>query len=592
MSEQIYSLLSFELLVLSPLQGSIFGALTALSLGGMIYTRHRINTLKNEKAELRQLVNERSELLTYSVEREKKSRDNAQLANRSKSLLLARINHEIRTPLNGILGMVSLLNETTQTNEQREYCETIRDCGDNLLQVVNDIMFQDILSYSKIESGKMELEQNDFDFESSVEEVLDAFSAKAAERSVELIYRPAPDTSTQVVGDALRFRQILMNLVENALERTAHGEIMISVKSTATTTANTVNIEFEIEDSGSSIDAEKLKLISGDKDNITAANAGLSISRKLIQLMGGTFTIENLPSKGNKIKFTIQARTSLVPVRAVATQSQAELEGKKILVVETNAHLASTIKSLLEQWKLVPLVTHSGSQAIQILSQHDDVMLMLTDLQLGDLNGIDFTENVKQQYPQLPVILMAPAGDVNGKEHPDLFASVISKPLKRDALSKQILSTLLHKGSTGANRQAGQAKLTADFSVQHPMRILIAEDNLTNQKLAMKVLGKLGYKPDVAQHGKEVLEIVSHKNYDLILMDVQMPFMDGLEASRMIRLCLSTQPIIIAMTANTLQGDRDECMRAGMDDYISKPINLEELVTVLEKWSYQVNEKQ
>jgi signal transduction histidine kinase/DNA-binding response OmpR family regulator len=588
MSEPIYSILSFELLVMTPLQGSLFGVLTALSLGGLIYARHRIKTLKNEKAELRQLVNERSELLTYSVDREKKSRENAVQANKSKSILLARINHEVRTPLNGILGMVSLLNETSQTAEQKDYCDTIKDCGDNLLVVVNDIMFQDILSYSKVESGKMELEQSDFDLENSIEEALDVFSVKAAERNVELVQKIGSEIPVHIVGDALRFRQIIMNLLENALSRTQRGEIFLSARQLPSA-ANSLNLEFEMQDNGSCIDAEKIKLIANGSEKLNTSDAGLAIARKLIQLMGGTLVV-NSSSKGTVFKFTIITRPSMNTTRHAVPASLEALQGKKILIVEKNMHVTDGIKCLLEQWRLIPFTASSESQCREILSREVDISLMLVDLHLAEGSGVEFTQTVKEHHKDLPVILLAPAGDTNGKDHAELFASVVFKPLKKDTLSKQILSALLHKGQPSDSKQ--QSKLSTEFATEHPMRILIAEDNLTNQKLATKILNKLGYKPDVAQHGKEVLEVVSHKTYDVILMDVQMPFMDGLEASRMIRLCLSSQPVIVAMTANTLQGDRDECMKAGMDDYISKPINVEELVTVLEKWSQHIKEKQ
>lgn len=592
MNTDIIPIFFSNTLALALWEGGLFGGLAALAVACIVYLKYRVNVIKNEKAGLQQLVHERSELLKYSTENEKKAKENAHHANQEKSLLLARINHEIRTPLNGILGMVALLEETSQTSEQREYNETIRDCGDTLLQVVNDILYNDILAYSKLESGKMELEKKDFNLESCIEDVLETLARKANHQNVELIYEIASEVPPQISGDLLRVRQILMNLVENSVKHTTDGEVQIAVSLNSAVSANPIELKFEVQDTGTGISAEKLKSLSSNIDVPTTANRsglGLPISRKLIELMGGTLKIESNPEKGTRVTFTILASPGLVPARPAL---MPDLTGQKIVVALRNVRLTQLLKNLMEQWKLTPVMASSGEEVVAILSQQSDIALLLTDLKLKEMSGIDLAQQVNKMNPNLPLILLAPAGHPSLKQHPDLFDAVISKPVRRTTLNKQITSVLLHADDATSDSSPDRShKLSENFSIAHPLRILIAEDNPTNQKLAMKVLGKLGYTPDIAQHGKEVLEIVSHKNYDLILMDVQMPLMDGLEASRMIRLCLSTQPVIIAMTANTLQGDREECMRAGMDDYISKPINLEELVNLLEKWALHINAK-
>lgn len=573
------------------------GGLIVLLLAGFIFHKIKINKLNHEKALVQQQYNEKAELLSYSLEREKKARDEAALANRAKSLLLVRINHEIRTPLNGILGMASLLNDTSLNGEQQEYCETIKSCGESLISVVNDILLNDILEYSKVESSKMELEKKEFSLESSVEEVLDVFAGKAAQHGVELLYNIQPNVPLQIIGDNLRLQQVLMNFVENAVKFTSSGEVMVNVSLARTFEANALELSFEISDTGLGVSQEKLKSLQTEladtNTSITAQKSlgmGLVICKKLIQLMGGTIAIESELKKGTTVKFTILTNTGTQSLRAVPNHGMDGLEGKKVLIVEDNLTHSRLLKNQLEQWKLAPQIAHSAKEALTILLQ-EHVDLVLTDMEMPEMDGLEMAKSIKIRWPLVPVILMTRTGELHGKQHADIITSVLNKPIRKHLLAKHVRHGLkqLNTGLGADDKHA--KKLSANFSEQFPLRILVAEDNAVNLKLATKVLGKLGYKPDTAQNGQEVLEIVSNKNYDLILMDVQMPQMDGLEASRMIRLCLSVQPVIIAMTANTLQGDREDCFGAGMDDYISKPINLDELVNILEKWAFHIKEK-
>jgi CheY-like chemotaxis protein len=260
------------------------------------------------------------------------------------------------------------------------------------------------------------------------------------------------------------------------------------------------------------------------------------------------------------------------------------LDGKKVLIIDDNLTINNLLSKQLTQWKLSATSVSSGEKALEILAQNSDFDLILVDLLMPGMNGIELTQAVKALYPNLPVILINKFGDESHKKHLSLFSSVINKPIRQHILAEQLL-TNLRKTKTQNSENSNKPKLSIDFAKENPLKILVAEDDVMNQKMVTKVLNKLGYEPHISNNGNEVLEEVSLSNYDVILMDVQMPEMDGLEATKMIRLCLSVQPTIIAMTANTLQGDRDACMRAGMDDYISKPVKLEELVNVLEKWS-------
>lgn len=572
--------------------------MTVLLIYGLIHIR----ALKNQKYSVEQQLVERTELLAFSTERERKAVEQLATANQNKRQLLSRVNHEIRTPMNGVIGMAALLAETSLTAEQKDYNETIRNCGENLLVVINEILHGDLLAHSKMESNKVDLEFKELDLRNSIEEVFHIFAGKIAHSELELLYRVDQQVPLQVLGDDQRIRQILMNLVENSIKATRQGEIVISVgmreygHKKAADGQNLV-LYFEVRDTGTGIDPERLKLLMQEEPGFRTGGPqqggiGLVICRKLVGLMGGEFTIISKINEGTTVTFTINLKTVDVPKPMGKHRLAAGLEGKQVLVVDDNITSRHILKETLEQWKLSPLMAGSAREALDVLSHTPDVNLVITDLRMSGMDGIELARAMSQRYPEVPVVLMSKEGTEDSHLHGDLFTSVIQKPIRRDLLHKHVISALRHQDDpAGQDDQPAGQRLYSTFAQQYPLRILIAEDNMVNQKLAMKVLTKLGYSPLVTQDGKEVLEVVSNSKYDLILMDVQMPVMDGLEATRMIRLCLETQPVIIAMTANSMQGDREECFQAGMDDYISKPIHLEELMILLEKWALVVKEK-
>jgi signal transduction histidine kinase/CheY-like chemotaxis protein len=586
------------LFVLSLLQAVWFkvGATVATILGAIIFHKVKLNSLKAERGELQRKLDERSELLLYSGEKEKKSREEAEIANQSKSKLLVKISHEIRTPMNGVMGMASLLAETPLTNEQKEYTETIRSCGETLLSVINDILLEDVLAHSKVEGGKSGADQKEFDLCNSIEEVLEVFGTKAATSGIELLYQIANDVPHQIIGDSTRFRQVLMNLVENAIKFTEKGEVIVKVSLVTIKEGDTIELAVEIIDSGIGMSDDKVKQLTTDFSDMDACTEehrvtglGLVICKKLVGLMGGSLSVASQAGKGTTLKFQICALLSHQSSRIVAHKDWVGHEGKKVLVVDDNIHSGESIGIKLEHWKLAPTVVNSAEKALTLLAKAADFDLIITDMNMPGMNGVVFGREVEKLGLKIPMVLLVMEGDEAYRESAELFNSVITKPMRHHLLSKHILSGLRNKGK-GIGEESTQV-LSADFAKKYPLRILIAEDNRVNQKLAMRILTKLGYNPDIAQNGKEVLEEVSQVNYDVVLMDVQMPEMDGLEATRMMRLCLDVQPVIIAMTANTMQGDREECLQAGMDDYISKPIHLEELVIILEKWASHVNAK-
>lgn len=562
----------------------------------LIFHFIKVKRLKHEKADIERQLLERNELLQYSKLAEQKANEKASDCSSSKTVLLSRVNHEIRTPMNGVLGMASLLDQTDLTEEQKEYTSTILTSGKALLGVVNEIMMNDILEYSKIDSGK-ELEAKELDLCNCIEEVFDVFAAKAARAGIDLLYYVEPNVPGQVVGDVRRLRQILMNLIDNSIKATSKGEIYIGVQLLECKEDNRLKLEFEVRDTGAGISVDKANQLSSELsatnlsvNNNAVAGLGLMICKRLTELMGGSLSFTSSENCGTTFRFTIYTKAGMQTFRKHVHSSITALEDKRILIVESNQLAAELLKKKLENLKMITSSAASGNEALEILTQVS-FDLVITALNLTGMDGIQLTECITKKYPNLPVILLNTVNDERYKQYANIFGEVVYKPVKQHLLQNAVLNLFRHKNDEPANKQTTIHKLSENFSIQYPLAILIAEDNPINQKWTTKTLSKLGYQTEVVANGKEVLDIVSRKNYDLILMDIQMPEMDGMEATRMIRLCLDTQPVIIAMTANAMQGDRQDCMAAGMDDYISKPVDLNELVGMLEKWAVLIKEK-
>ncbi|HSZ84691.1 MAG TPA: response regulator [Puia sp.] len=572
-------------LVIGIIAGAIFG----------FYQYHisRMRKIEAEKAETELQLEEKTDQIDAIREKVNKARQQAELANKTKTTILAKISYEIRTPLNGMMGMASLLSETNLSMEQKEYAKTIRRCGENLLTVINDILIEDILDFSKMGSAKTELEQLDFDLYDCIEEVLDMFTAKAADASLELMYTISNNTPSKLNGDALRLRQVLMNLLNNAISYTHRGEIVLSIHAEKTGQTDELVLWIELRDTGIGIEEEKLKrLLQTIRYTDTMPlqgqgieGLGLTICNQLVNLMGGQLKIESSFGKGTTVSFSIKTKPAVQlqrPEKNIVIQGN---EKKTVLIVDSNPTCLSIVKNNIEDWGFVAILASSGIQAMNVLASADKPCLVITGLHMAGMDGFELAELVHVQWPAIPVIFLAPAGNEQWKKQEQLFTAIIFKPIKKHLLGKSI-ARILNTGKKNilADNQSSQT-LRSDFAAEFPLRILIAEDDPFNQQLEVAVLNKLGYQPQIAANGKEVLELVSATHFDLILMDVQMPEMDGLEATRMIRLCLSTQPIIIAMTANAMLGDKEACMASGMDDYLCKPIELTELMRILERWA-------
>ena len=576
---------------------------TTLTLLGIVFITSMLDRRFSLQAVQLELSEQRIRM-AEEVASERYKAQTAEAGSKAKSEFLANMSHEIRTPLNGIIGMTDLALETELTREQRDYLDTVKLSADALLNVINDI-----LDFSKIEAGKVDLEELDFDFTDCIEGALKTLALRADEKGLELLCDVSPQIPPMVNGDPGRLRQVLINLIGNALKFTSEGEVSLKVLLDVIEDKSEV-LHYIVSDTGIGIRADKLAAIFesfSQADTSTTrefggTGLGLTISRRLVEMMGGRIWVESELGVGSKFHFTMRLQKAIdKPDVSVPQVFDAVLNGIKVLIVDDNRTNRRILEGLVKHWGMIPTVVSDGHLALAELeaarASCAPYNLVLTDMHMPKMDGFGLVENIKQTPDaETATIMMLTSGGQRGDAARCSemgIAAYLLKPVRQTELREAICRTLQAKKEIGGSHMITPYSLTHTTDarpIAKRLNILLAEDNLVNQKLAIRLLEKRGHQVTLAQNGKEALAELQDKTFDLVLMDVQMPEMDGLEATRTLRLREQTtgkHQSVVAMTALAMKGDKERCLDAGMDGYLTKPIRPQELDAVLDQYSME-----
>jgi signal transduction histidine kinase/CheY-like chemotaxis protein len=555
--------------------------------------QQEVEDLKAENNSLIRELNKLKEIKSLEKDAEE-IRAVAEKANRIKSDFLSMMSHEIRTPMNGVVGMTSLLMDTKLSPEQHNYLETLRVSADHLMGIINDI-----LDFSKIESDKLTLDNQSFELRRCIEESLDVYAQKAIDKGVDLLYMLQPDVPPYLLGDMKRLRQVIGNLVNNAIKFTDEGEIFISAEK-GQETKDYCEILVSVKDSGIGIQKEKLATIfeaftqgeSFANRRYGGTGLGLAIAKHIVGLMGGRMWAESTPGKGSTFFFTAKLKIAETPTTKLYIRGQIpELKNNRVLVVDSDSTTRQIFGVQFDSWGMKAFNAASGKEALQIIHDEENYFdLGIIDMQLPDMTGIELAKAIRD-IPfkgDIPFVLISSVGKISNLPQ-ELFDAQLTKPVKLAELFDLVLSVI----AEARNKKKLEADHSFDkkLSDKLPLNILLAEDNYTNQELVITLMRKMGYNIDAVENGRKVLDMLEIKKYDIILMDVQMPVMNGIEATEAIHKMYPEEerPYIIAITANAMPGDRERFLESGMVDYLSKPIRFKDVQDVLVRWGRKVH---